>query len=79
MSFVPEELHQWIKSLNPGPHIENWRVFDSNEDPTGRRFIHIVDWDSATAFKRTIYKIFTGLSWGTIKFLSNPEVKTGAG
>jgi hypothetical protein len=65
LSFVPEEQHQWIKSLNlvnPGLHTEKWRDFDSKEDPTGRRLILIVDQYSATAFKRTIYKIFTGLS-----------------
>jgi len=26
LSFVPEELHQWLKSLNPGLHTEKWRV-----------------------------------------------------
>jgi hypothetical protein len=62
LSYVPEELHQWIKGLNPGLHTENWWVFDSSEDSTGRRLILIVDRDSATAFKRTIYKSFTGLS-----------------
>jgi len=26
LSFFPEELHQWIKSLIPGHHTEKWRV-----------------------------------------------------
>jgi len=62
LSYVPEELHHWIKSLNPGLHTKKWRVSDSSEDLAGRRPILIVDRGSATAFKRTIYKIFTGLS-----------------
>jgi hypothetical protein len=60
--LVPEDVLQWIKSLNPWIHTQNWRVFDSNEDPTGGRLILIVDRESATAFKSTNYKIFTGFS-----------------
>ena len=60
LSLVPEELLQWIKSLNPGFHTENWRVLDSNEDPTGRRPIVIVDQDSATVFKRPAVRVLQG-------------------
>jgi hypothetical protein len=35
----PEVLLKWIKSLNPGLHMENWRVLDSKDEPIGRRLI----------------------------------------
>jgi hypothetical protein len=69
----PEELLKWIKSLNPGLHTEHWRVLDSRDEPLGRRLIHLVDRDSAKIIKGTGYKIFTGLSEGNFKVLSNPE------
>ena len=69
----PEELLKWIKSLNPGLHMENWRVLDSRNEPFGRRLILLVDRDSAKIIKGTGYKIFTGLSEGTFKVLSDPE------
>jgi hypothetical protein len=55
----PEELLEWIKSLNPGVHMENWRVLDSRDEPHGRRLILLVDWDSTKIIKRTGYKICT--------------------
>jgi hypothetical protein len=71
----PEELLKWIKSLNPGLHMENRRVLDTKEEPTGRRLNLLVDWDLAKTIKRTSYKIFTGLSEGTFKVLSEPEAE----
>lgn len=58
--LVPEDVLQWIKSLKPWLHTQNMKVFYSNEDLTGGRLILIVDWESATAFKRTSYKIVLG-------------------
>jgi hypothetical protein len=58
----PEERLKWIKSLNTGLHMENWRVLDSRYEPIGRRLILLVDRDSAKIIKDTGYKIFTGLS-----------------
>jgi hypothetical protein len=69
----PEELLKWIKSLNPGLHTENWRVLDSKDEPIGRRLILLVDQDSAKIIKGTGNKIFTGLSEGIFKVLSDPE------
>ena len=69
----PEELRKWIKSLNPGLHMENWRILDSKDESTGKRLILSVDRDSARTIKRTGYKIFMGLSDGTFKVLTNPE------
>jgi hypothetical protein len=71
----PEELLKWAKSLNPGLYMENWRILDSKDDPTGRRHIHLVDRDSAKIIKRTSYKIFMGLSESTFKVLSDPEAE----
>jgi hypothetical protein len=47
----PEELLKWIKSLNPGLHMETWRVLDSRDEPIGRRLILLVDRDSAKIIK----------------------------
>jgi hypothetical protein len=69
----PEEILEWIKSLNPGLHTENWRVLDSRDEPLGRRLILLVDQDSGKILKGTSYKIYTGLSEGTFKVLSDPE------
>ena len=69
----PEELFKCIKSLNSGLHTENWRVLDSRDEPFGRRLILLVDRDSAKIIKGTGYKIFTGLSEGTFKVLSDPK------
>jgi hypothetical protein len=52
-----EELLKWIKNLNPGLHIEHWRVLDKQSEPKGQRLILLVDRDSLTAIKRTGYKI----------------------
>jgi hypothetical protein len=71
----PEDLLKWIKSLNLGLHTENWRVLDSKDEPTGRRISLLVNRDTALIIKRTGYKIFTGLSEGTFKVLSDPEAE----
>jgi hypothetical protein len=52
--------------------MENWRFLDSKDESTGRRLI-LVDWDLATAMKKTSCKVYTGLSEGTFKVLSNPK------
>ena len=66
------ELLQWIKSLNPGLHTENWKVLDSKDEAIGRRLILLVDRDSVNATKKAGCKIYTGLSEGTFKVLSDP-------
>jgi hypothetical protein len=65
----------WIKSLNPGLHIENRRILDKQTEPKGHKLILHIDRDSVLAIKRTGYKIFTGLSQGTVKVLKDPEVQ----
>jgi hypothetical protein len=51
VSSGPEELLQWIKSLNPGLHMENWQVLYSKNEPSGWRLILLVALDSATDIK----------------------------
>jgi hypothetical protein len=79
VSMHPEELLEWLKSLNPGLHMENWRFLNSRDEPTGRRLILLVDLNSANIIKKTSYKIFPWLSEGTIKVLSDPETEPGGG
>jgi hypothetical protein len=69
----PEEVLKWIKDLNPGLHIEHWRVLDRLPEPKSPRLILLIYWDSLTVIKETGYKIFTGLTQGTIKVLRDPE------
>jgi hypothetical protein len=69
----PEELLKWVKDLNPGLHIENWRVLVSQPEFKGHRLILLIDRESLTAIKGTDYKIFTGLTQGTVKVLKDPE------
>jgi hypothetical protein len=69
----PEELLNGIKNLNPGLHIEHWRVLDRQPEPKGQRLILLIDRDSLTVIKGTGYKIFTGLTQGTVKVLRDPE------
>jgi hypothetical protein len=53
--------------------LEHWRVLDRQPELKGQRLILLVDWDSHTVIKETGYKIFTGLTQGTIKVLRYPE------
>ncbi|PNF16032.1 hypothetical protein B7P43_G04600, partial [Cryptotermes secundus] len=73
-----EELLKWITDLNPGLHTENWRVLDKQSQTKGERLILFIDRDSHTIIQRTGYKIFTGLSQGTVKVLDDPEVQRRA-
>jgi hypothetical protein len=70
-----DELLTWINNLNPGLNIENWKVLDRRSEPKGQRLILHIDWDFLAAIKRTRYKIFTGLSQGTVKVLKDPEAQ----
>jgi hypothetical protein len=69
----PEELLKWVKDLNPGLHVEHWRVLVRQPEPKGQRLILLIDRDSLTAIKGTGYKIFTGLTQGKVKVLRDPE------
>jgi hypothetical protein len=69
----PEELLKWVKDLNPGLHVEHWRVLVRQPEPKGQRLILLIDRDSLTAIKGTGYKIFMGLTQGTVKVLRDPE------
>jgi hypothetical protein len=66
-----DELLKWIKNFNTGLHTENWRILDKQPEPKGQRLILHIDQDSFLAIKRTGFKIFTGLSQGTVKILKD--------
>jgi hypothetical protein len=70
-----DELLNCIQNLNPGPHTKNWRVLDKQSDPKGQRFILHIDRDSLVAIQKSGYKIFTGLSQGTVKVLKHLEAQ----
>jgi hypothetical protein len=70
-----DELLKWTENLNPGLHTKHWRILDKQSEPKGQRLILLIDWDSLTAIKRIGYKIFTGLSLGTVKVLKHPEAQ----
>jgi hypothetical protein len=50
----PEELMKWVKDLNPGLHVENWRVLVRQPEPKSQRLILLIDRESLTAIKGTI-------------------------
>jgi hypothetical protein len=50
-------------------------VLGGQSDPKGQRLILHIDWDSLEAIQKTGYKIFTGLSQGTVKVLRDQEVQ----
>jgi hypothetical protein len=79
VSTGPEVLLKQINSLNPELHMENWKVLNSRDKPTDRKLILLKDQDSANITKRTSYKIFTQMSEGTFKVLSDPEKEPGGG
>jgi hypothetical protein len=68
-------LLTWIKNLNPGLNTKHWKVLDKQSEPKGQRLILHIDRDSLAAINRTRYKIFTGLSKGTVKVLKDPEAQ----
>jgi hypothetical protein len=71
------ELLIWNTNLNPGLHTENWRILDKQSDPKGQRLILHIYQDSFVAIKKTVYKMFTGLSQGTVTVLKDPEAQKG--
>jgi hypothetical protein len=66
---------KWIRNLNPGLHTEHWGVIGKQYEPKGQSLILRIDLDSPTAIKSTGYKIFTGLSQGTIEVIKYPEAQ----
>jgi hypothetical protein len=70
-----DELLTWIKNLNPGLNIEHWKVLDRHCEPKGQRLLLHKDRGSLAAIKSTGYKIFTGLSQGTVKVMKEPEAQ----
>jgi hypothetical protein len=48
-------------------------VLHSQPELKGQWLVLAVDWDSMKVIKETRYKIYTALTQGTIKFLSDPE------
>jgi hypothetical protein len=70
-----DELLRWIKNPNPGLHTENWKILEKQSESKGQRLILHIDRDSFLAIKRTGYKIFTGLSQGTVMVLKDPEAQ----
>jgi hypothetical protein len=61
-----DELLRWIRDLNPGLHTENWRILDKKTELKGQRHALHIDQDSFVAIEKTGFKIFTGLSQGTV-------------
>jgi hypothetical protein len=56
-------------------NTEHWKVLDRQSEPKGQRLILHIDHDSLVAIRSTGYKIFTGLSQGTVKVLKDPEAQ----
>jgi hypothetical protein len=54
---------------------KNWRIMDKQSAPKDHRVILHIDLHSFVSIKITGYKIFTGLSYGTVKVLKDPEVQ----
>jgi hypothetical protein len=67
-----DELLAWIKTHNPGLHTDHWKVLDKQSEPKHQRLILHMDY---ATIKRAGYKIFTGLSKGTVKVLKDPEAQ----
>jgi hypothetical protein len=69
------KLLGWFKNLNPGLHMENWKVLVRQSEPKGQRLILHIDQHSLAANQKTGFKIFTGLSQGTVKVLRDIEMR----
>ncbi|PNF41014.1 hypothetical protein B7P43_G08808 [Cryptotermes secundus] len=69
----PDELLKWIGNLNPGLYTESWRILDRKSEPKGQRLILLIDRDSLSVIKETGYRVYTGLSQGTVRVLQHPE------
>ena len=50
-------------------------MINKQSELKGQRLILLIDRDSHNFIRRTGYKIFTGLSQGTVKVLDDPEVR----
>jgi hypothetical protein len=50
-------------------------VLGRQSEPKGQRLILHIDRDSLVVIRKSRYKIFTGLSQGTVKVLRDPEVQ----
>jgi hypothetical protein len=74
-----EELLQWTKHLNLGIQTNHWRVLDKASEPNRQRLILFIEQQPYTIIGETEYKIFTGLSQGTIKVLRDTETKPQLG
>jgi hypothetical protein len=70
---IQDELLNWIKNLNPGLHMENWRMLGRQSEPKGQRLILHIDRNSLLAIQKTGYNNFTGRSQGTVKAMKDPE------
>jgi hypothetical protein len=57
-------------------HTEHWRVLNRQPELKGQGLILLIEPDSLKAIEETEYKIFTGLTHGTIKVLIGPEAKS---
>jgi hypothetical protein len=57
-----EELLKWIKNLNPGLHMEHWKLLNKQTEPKGLRLILFIDRDSYTSIRSTGHRILTGPS-----------------
>jgi hypothetical protein len=65
----------WIKDLNRGLYTEHWRVLNRQPELKGQGLNLLIEQDSLKAIVETEYKIFTGLTHGTIKVLIDPEAE----
>jgi len=73
VSSGPNKLLQWIKSLNPSLHMENWQVLDSKNEPTDWGLVLLVALDSVTAIKRLGYKILRACLRAFLKSSAFPK------
>jgi hypothetical protein len=55
-----DELIRWIQNLNPGLHMENWRVLGRQSEPKSQRLFLHTDRDSLGTIQVTGYQIFKG-------------------
>jgi hypothetical protein len=75
----PEGLVRWMKGLNPGLHMDQWRSLDRWPESKSRWLFSLKDWNSAKIVKETSYKISTGCTQGIVKVPSDPKAGTQRG
>jgi hypothetical protein len=56
-----EELLKWIKNLNPGLHMEHWRVLNKQPEPKGLRLILFTDRDSYISIEDRTQDLYRSL------------------